>query len=151
VEYARNVLGIQDAEHEETALGSGHLVISRLACSLVGTSETITVIPGTQAHRAYGKTGTSERFACNYGLNPDYKERLADGGLKIAGIGPRGEVRLVELPSHAFFVGALFLPQLSSDPERPHPLIAAFLKAARDFRASRQKSGTDKQFYLPIA
>ncbi len=107
------------------------MVISKLTCSLVGTTETITLMPGTLAQRAYGKMTVTEQFACNYGLNPAYRERLNAGRLQVAGLDPAGEVRIVELGTHRFFLATLFLPQVSSGPGRPHPLIMAYLQAAQ--------------------
>ena len=127
------VLGvIADAEHEESAPGAPTLLINRLSCSLVGTEQTITLVPGTLAQRIYGQSSVTEVFACNFGLNPAYRARIDDGELAIAGIDADGDVRLVELPSHPFFVATLYLPQVRSSAARPHPLIAAFLRAALD-------------------
>jgi CTP synthase (UTP-ammonia lyase) len=106
-------------------------VISKLTCSLVGTTQTITVVPETLAHRAYGATAVTEQFACNYGLNPAYREPLSAAGLHVTGLDLTGEVRIVELREHCFFLATLFLPQLSSGPDRPHPLIMAYLQAAQ--------------------
>ena len=73
----------------------------------------------------------TEQFACNYGLNPAYRERISTGGLQVTGLDPAGEVRIVELSAHRFFLATLFLPQVSSGPDRPHPLIMAYLQAAQ--------------------
>ncbi len=127
-------MGITDAEHEETAPGASTLLISKLSCSLVGKTETVRIIPGSFAHQAYGQEEVKEQFACNYGVNPGYRQRLQEGGLRISGIDVEGEVRIVELPSHRFFMGTLFLPQLLSRPERPHPLVTAYLRAALSFQ-----------------
>jgi CTP synthase (UTP-ammonia lyase) len=128
------VLAIADAEHEETAPEASHLVISRLTCSLVGTTQTIQLLPGTLTHQAYGTNAASEQFVCNYGLNPTYRDAISHGALRIVGTDASGEVRIVELSAHRFFIATLFLPQLSSGPERPHPLIVAYLNAARAFK-----------------
>ncbi len=130
-------MGLAQAEHEESSPGAEQLVISKLVCSLVGTTETVTLLPGTLTHRAYGVGEATETFACNYGLNPAYRERISQGALKIAGTGPDGEVRVVELAGHPFFVGALFLPQVSSSAGQPHPLIVAYLRAALEQRGGR--------------
>jgi CTP synthase (UTP-ammonia lyase) len=131
------VLGLQTAEHEESAPGASQLLISKLVCSLVGSTESITILPGTLTHRAYGTTAAREQFACNYGLNPAYRDQISQGDLKIAGTGPAGEVRVVELAPHRFFIGTLYLPQVSSTEEQPHPLLVAYLKAAQALHASR--------------
>jgi CTP synthase (UTP-ammonia lyase) len=54
----------------------------------------------------------------------------------VTGTGPEGEARIVELPDHRFFIATLFLPQLSSTMERPHPLIVGYLRAAMEYQAS---------------
>jgi CTP synthase (UTP-ammonia lyase) len=136
LEYARHVLGIDDAEHEETAPHASQLVISKLACSLVGASQTVRIVPGTLAHQAYGKEDTMEQFRCSYGINPAYRDTIEGGALRVAGIGPDREIRIVELSGHRFFIATLFLPQLSLSVEAPHPLIVAYLKAALAFKTS---------------
>jgi len=81
-----------------------------------------------------------EQFQCNYGLNPQFRDRMGQGQLKITGVDLEGEVRIMELIDHPFYVATLYLPQISSRPESPHPLIVAYLKAALTFQASRKKS-----------
>ena len=128
--YARDVLGIQDAEHEETAPGAPTLFISRLDCALVGVQQEVILSPGTLVHRAYGEDSVTEQFRCGYGLNARYRDTLDSGGLGVVGVDAHGEVRIVALAGHPFFVATLFQPQLSSAPEKPHPLIVAYLRAA---------------------
>ena len=132
------MLGIEDAEHEETAPGAPTLFISKLACSLVGQTQTIKIRPGSHAHQAYGHQEVTEQFYCNYGLNPRFRDKFEKGKLNITGIDPGGEVRIVELSDHRFYVATLFLPQVSSRPENPHPLIVAYLKAVLAFQTSRR-------------
>jgi len=133
------VLGIRDAEHEETTPDASNLVISKLCCSLVGQAQTIKIVRGTLAHRAYGKDETVEEFRCNYGLNPEYRDKIGIGGLTVAGVDSNGEVRIVELPDHRFFMATLFLPQLSSSFDMPHCLVVAYLKAAIAFQRGKVK------------
>ncbi len=130
MEYARNVLGLTDAEHEETAPGTPALVISRLACSLVGKTESVRISPRTLTHQAYGRAEVTEQFRCNFGLNPEYGALFSKSPLRIAGVDREGEARVVELAGHPFFVATLYLPQLTSRPEAPHPLVLAYLRAA---------------------
>jgi len=96
----------------------------------VGTVETVALLPGSVARQIYGQDTVSEQFACNYGLNPLYRDVFDGSALHVAGVGPDGEVRLVELPTHPFYVATLFLPQVRSSPGEPHPLIVAYLRAA---------------------
>lgn len=130
------MLGIEDAEHEETAPSAPTLLVSKLACSLAGRTQTIKIIPGSLVHQAYGREEVTEQFACSYGLNPRFRDKVEKGQLKITGVDLDGEVRVVEVSDHPFYVATLFLPQISSDPESPHPLIVAYLRAALAFRTS---------------
>jgi CTP synthase (UTP-ammonia lyase) len=138
VEYARNVAGITDAEHEESAPNAPMLLVSKLAQSLVGRTQAIRVTPGSILRRAYGCDEVDEQFACNYGLNPKFSGIFENGGLTVSGVDGEGNVRAVELTGHPFFVATLFLPQVRSRPGAPHPLIVACMGAARTFQASRQ-------------
>jgi CTP synthase (UTP-ammonia lyase) len=129
-------MGITDAEHEETAPGAPTLLISKLSCSLVGKIEKVRIIPGSLVHQAYGDQEVSEQFACNYGLNREYYKKLEESGLRITGVDADGNVRIIELPGHRFFIGTLFLPQLLSRPDRPHPLVMAYLRAVLSFQTA---------------
>jgi CTP synthase (UTP-ammonia lyase) len=128
------VLGLRDAEHQETTPDAFNLVINRLTCSLVGQARAIKIVPGTLTHQIYGVGESIEEFRCNYGLNPEYKDKISAGGLIVAGVDSEGEVRIVELPQHRFFIATLFLPQLTSSFDKPHPLIVAYLKVAKTFQ-----------------
>lgn len=119
-----------EAEHEESAPKAPTLLISKLACSLAGKNQQIKIAMGSIARQAYGEQEVTEQFFCNYGLNPVFRDEVNTGKLAITGVDPEGEARIVELSDHPFYVATLFLPQVASKPERPHPLILAFLKAA---------------------
>lgn len=131
------MLDIEDAAHEEIDPGASRLVITRLACSLVGARETVRVALGSVTHRAYGTAEAEEQFRCDYGLNPLYRDAFTYAPLRVSGTDAEGQVRIVELPSHRFYLATLFLPQLSSTPDAPHPLVVAFLTAACERRAQR--------------
>jgi CTP synthase (UTP-ammonia lyase) len=124
------VLGLADADHEETSPDAPTLLITKLSCSLVGKKEAVRLEPGTQTHRMYGAGESIEDFACNYGFNPLYLDHFLNSGLRVSGTDAEGVIRTVELPGHPFFVATLYLPQMKSAPGKPHPLIAAFVKAA---------------------
>jgi CTP synthase (UTP-ammonia lyase) len=130
IEYARNVLGFQDAQHAEYDPYASELFISALSCSLVGQTMNVRLEPGSRAAHLYGKSEVSERYYCNFGLNPDHQKRLHDGGLRVVGTDQDGEARVVELPDRRFYLATLFVPQLSSTADSPHPLITAYLRAA---------------------
>jgi CTP synthase (UTP-ammonia lyase) len=130
VEYARNVIGIEDADHEENNPEASRRLISKLSCSLVGTSERIELQEGSLAHQVYGQRYPVEGYRCNYSLNPEYEKRLSQGGLKFVGRNASGAVRLVELEGHRFFMASLFLPQMTSAADNPHPMIVRYLEEA---------------------
>jgi CTP synthase (UTP-ammonia lyase) len=130
LEFARNVAGMPDAEHAEEKPGAPRLLIDALACSLAGKVMDVTVLEGSLARRAYGAGSATERYYCNFGLNREYTDVLTSSGLSVSGVDQDGEVRIVELPSRRFFVATLFVPQTSSAPGAPHPLVTALLAAA---------------------
>ena len=129
IEYARNVLGYTDAEHEESAPQAARHVISRLACSLAGRTMTITLEPGSMLAEIYGQKTLKEEYLCNFGVNPEYVDALRGSALRIAASDAEGAVRGVELPGHPFFIGTLFLPQHRSTATTPHLLVTRFLTA----------------------
>jgi CTP synthase (UTP-ammonia lyase) len=130
IEYARHVLGFTDAHHAEYDPYASQLFISELSCSLAGRTMPVTLTTGSKAAGLYGTTEVEERYYCNFGLNPDHQPTLHDGGLRVTGIDGDGEARMLEIPEHPFYLATLFVPQARSTPERPHPLITGFLRAA---------------------
>jgi CTP synthase (UTP-ammonia lyase) len=129
LEHARNVLGFLDAVHEEYDPPEGsRLVLKRLACSVAGKMLRVKLAPGSLVARSYGCIEAVERYHCTFGLNPEYRQRL--GNLVVSGWDDENEARVVELPGHPFFLATLFVPH--SAPTSPHPVAAAFLRAALD-------------------
>src|SRR5207247_11365763 len=96
---------------------------------LSGTEQRVLVTPDTMAASLYGAATALEDFRCSYGVNRDYHRTLEQAGLRLSGFGEDGELRIVELPAHPFFVATLFVPQMRSPAERPHPLLAGFAAA----------------------
>lgn len=129
IEYARNVLGFKDAQHAEYDPYASNLFISQLACSLAGRDMQLNFAPNSRVAAIYGETTASEQYYCNFGINPDYLDDLKQGPMQISGADAEGDIRVIEWPSHPFFIGTLFVPQARSTPERPHPLVSAFLTA----------------------
>lgn len=129
IDYARNVMGLPDAAHAETDPTASCLFVAPLSCSLVGKTMAVTIKAGSRAANAFHAGQSTEAFYCRYGLNPLYQERLENAGLVISGTDANGEARIVEIESHRFFVGTLFVPQAGSKPGRPHPLILEFCRS----------------------
>ncbi|QSQ22071.1 CTP synthase [Pyxidicoccus parkwayensis] len=130
IEFARNVLGLRDADHAESNPDASMPLVGALSCSLVGMKGKVTLTAGSQAAKAYGRTESTEAYHCNYGLNTRYRHVLDGAPLRITGEDEEGAVRVVELTGHPFFMATLFQPELSASTGQPHPLIQAFLAAA---------------------
>ena len=129
IEYARNVLGWQDAAHAETDT-QGRMVIAPLACALVEKSDTVELRPNTLIAKAYGRESTQEGYHCSYGISPQFSAELEGGDLRVTGWDEEGEIRAVELTTHPFFVATLFQHERNALEGRPAPLVHAFLRAA---------------------
>jgi CTP synthase (UTP-ammonia lyase) len=129
LEFARDVCGVTGAGHAEYSPGDADQVIVPLACQLAGHEVEVLLTPGSLAQRALGAERTVERYNCSYGLSPRYFGLVRSHGLLFTGQDASGEVRILELPGHPFFLGTLFQPELAGDP-RPHPIIRAFARAA---------------------
>jgi CTP synthase (UTP-ammonia lyase) len=130
IEFARNVLGIDEARHGEYGEGSGPLLIDELLCSLVGQELDIEL--ADEATRSlFGSTRAREQYYCRFGLNESYVGALAHAGLVVAGTDARdGSTRILRYADAPFGYLTLFVPQANSSPERPHPLITGFVAAA---------------------
>ena len=131
LEYGRHVMGLVDAEHGETAPDAPVLLLTALTCSPAGQTMPVTLDGASRVAGWYGSTQIVERYYCNYGINPAYESQIEEAGLRIVGWDDGGEPRVVDIPSHPFYIGALFVPQPSADPATPHPLVAAFIEAGR--------------------
>ncbi|MFI9010799.1 CTP synthase [Actinosynnema sp. NPDC053489] len=149
IEAARNLAGIEDANSAEFE-DTGSPVISTMADQedvvsgqrdMGGTMRLgaypASLLPGSQVAKAYGSLEVSERHRHRYEVNNAFRDRLASAGLVFSGTSPDGRlVEFVELPAdvHPFFVATQAHPELKSRPTRPHPLFAAFVKAALGYR-----------------
>ncbi|MFT5280969.1 MAG: CTP synthase [Flavobacteriaceae bacterium] len=145
IEYARSCVGIKSATtHEIHPKGKHRVVdimpeqIAKLKTGNYGGTMRLGTYPcslvkGTQAYRAYGKSKIEERHRHRYEVNPLYVKRLQKAGLVFSGMSPDGKLaEIVELPKevHPFFVGAQFHPEFLARPLSPHPLFTAFIKAS---------------------
>lgn len=129
LEYARNVMGWEDAAHAETDT-EGRMVIAPLTCSLVEKSDTIELRANTLIARAYGRDSIEEGYHCNYGISAEFAEALKSVPLRVTGWDDNGDIRAVELVTHPFFVATLFQHERNALVGRPAPLVQAFLHAA---------------------
>ncbi len=129
IEFARNVCGIAQADHEETNADSSDLVIHKLACSLAGLEENLTIIDRKSIiYSILEKQKFPARYFCSYGLNEKYYQVLQQNGLIFTTRSDEGAIRSFELKSHPFFVGTLFQPALVSSDDEPNPVLVEFFK-----------------------
>jgi CTP synthase len=150
IEYARNVIGLEDAHSTEMEPHTSTPVISMMEDQKSITNKGGTMRLGAYscklkrdslAYQIYGKTQISERHRHRYEFNNDYLERFEQAGLRPTGINPdTGLVEIVELTSknHPWFVGVQFHPELKSTVMNPHPLFVQFVKAALAFAQKKR-------------
>ena len=140
IEYARNVLGMKDANSGEFDGQSPNKVIDFMpgqsdAVNKGGTlrlgAYPCVIRPGTKLEVCYGQREIQERHRHRYELNNDYRTAFEKAGLTLSGLSPDGTlVEAVELTGRDFYVGVQFHPEFKSRPNRPHPLFKGFVGAA---------------------
>lgn len=147
VEFARNVLGLKDANSTEMSPDSPNPVID-----LMETQKTITAKGGTMrlgaypcevkegslAYTIYGTKFISERHRHRWEFNNKYLKQFEEAGMVPSGKNPESNlVEIMEIPAHPFFIGVQYHPELKSTVERPAPLFVHFVKAAKAFHEKR--------------
>jgi CTP synthase len=160
IEFARNVVGLADANSSEFDPATPHRVIYKLR-ELRGVEELggtmrlgawpCQIEPGTLAYNIYGKTEISERHRHRYEFNREYEEPMVAAGLKICGSTPDGTyVEMVEIPGHPHFIGCQFHPEFKSKPLEPHPLFKTFVGAAYEYGKRRkvEKEAAEVEMFL---
>ena len=153
IEYARDVMGIMDANSSEFDPDCAHPVIATMEEQRqfvedggdMGHTMRLGAYPavlkeGSLAAKLYGSTNISERHRHRYEVNVAYKQQLEEAGLVISGTSPDGELtEFVELPqsAHPFYIGTQAHPEFKSRPTKPHPLFNGLVKAALDYKKAR--------------
>ncbi|GFK95136.1 CTP synthase [Fundidesulfovibrio magnetotacticus] len=157
IEFARNVLGLTEANSEEFNRLSPDPVIylmrewydfrtkkiekrdmdSEMGGTMRLGAYPCVVQPDTKAMEAYGKAQIDERHRHRYEFNKAYHARMAEKGMVFSGLSPdESLVEIVELPGHPWFLGCQFHPEFKSSPMKPHPLFREFIRAAKTQRES---------------
>ncbi|WEL23524.1 glutamine hydrolyzing CTP synthase [Candidatus Nanohalovita haloferacivicina] len=138
IEFARNVLGIENAVSEEFAESEDQeLVVAEMPGQknieeMGGTMRlgSYTANITGQVSKIYGSDTATERHRHRYELNPEYHEKLEANGLKISGTMQNGKLaEYIELPENNFFIGTQAHPEFTSTFQKPNPLYLAFLKS----------------------
>ncbi|MCI9075102.1 MAG: CTP synthase [Dorea sp.] len=140
VEYARHVLGYEDANSIELDPGTTHPVIALMpeqdgVTDLGGTlrlgAYPCVLKKGSLAERLYQAEEISERHRHRYEVNNEYRRELEEKGMILSGLSPDGRiVEMLELADHPYFVGTQGHPELKSRPNRVHPLFKGLVQAA---------------------
>ncbi|MBP0903622.1 CTP synthase [Mariniflexile gromovii] len=147
IEFARNVLGLKDADSTEMSPETKNPVIG-----LMEDQKTITDKGGTMrlgswdcdlkigsaVRDIYKAESIKERHRHRYEFNGKYKQQMEAAGLVATGLNPdTGLVEIVEIPSHPWFVGVQYHPEYKSTVANPHPLFVAFVKAALNYKKKK--------------
>ena len=142
IEFARHVLGWQDASSSEFSADTKHPVIDLMpeqqGVTAKGGTMRLGKYPcvlaaGSKAYELYGEGLIFERHRHRYEVNNDFREEISSRGLIPVGLSPDGRlVELVENPACRWFVAAQFHPEFKSRPNKPQPLFRGFVKAALD-------------------
>ena len=145
VEFARDVLGYHDANSIELDPDTMHPVIALMpeqdGIEDIGGTLRLGAYPcvladGSKAMELYGTKEISERHRHRYEVNNDYRDKLKNAGMTLAGLSPDGRiVEMIELKNHPFFIGTQGHPELKSRPNHAHPLFRGFIAAAVDHKA----------------
>jgi CTP synthase (UTP-ammonia lyase) len=150
IEIAHHALGLADAEHAEDRPDAERLLLVPVACPVpqhaggapkLSGGIAIHLPPGSRTAALYGNSTIREEYFCNYEMNPEFRPAFEAGGVRFTGFGERGEPRILELSGHPFFFATLFQPERSSRSGRAHPLITAFVVAAKAASDARNRSG----------
>ena len=147
VEFARNVVGLKDANSTEFNAATPHPVIDLMNDQREVTDKGGTMrlgayyavlTPGTKVANAYGEPVVSERHRHRYEFNSNYRARIEEAGLLCSGTSPdKRLVEFVELENHPFWIGTQAHPEFKSRPDRPHPLFRELIAAALKYRTTR--------------
>lgn len=149
IEFARNVLGLKDANSAEINPETPYPVIDILpeqkdVTDMGGTMRLgqypCSLNPESKAYELYGSSMIYERHRHRYEVNNDYRTDLLKGGMIFAGTSPDNHiVEMVEIPNHPWFVAGQFHPEFKSRPNKPHPLFRGFVTASLEHKNSKNK------------
>ena len=147
IEFARNVLGMKDADSGEINAASPHKVIDFMPdqngdMPKGGTMRLgaypCNIVDGSIMRKAYGKSKISERHRHRYEVNNDYRKDLEEAGMRVVGTSPdKRLVEAVEIPACDHFVGVQYHPEFKSRPNKAHPLFREFIAAADRYHGNK--------------
>jgi CTP synthase len=158
IEFARHVVGLEDAHSTEFRKDTSHPVIAlitewttsegvvekrREGSDLGGTmrlgAQPCRLLEGTLARAVYGRALINERHRHRYELNNRYRRMLQEAGMVFSGRSLDDQlVEMIELPQHPWFLGCQFHPEFTSTPRDGHPLFQGFMRAALKYRQAQR-------------
>ena len=150
IEFARNVLKLKEANSTEFNLKTPHPVIALItewndmsgkkekrssSSDLGGTmrlgGQVCKLTKSSSAFKMYKQNEITERHRHRYEVNPAYKDKMIEAGLKVAGTSVDGKlVEMIEIPNHNWFLACQFHPEFTSNPRDGHPIFNSFIKNA---------------------
>jgi CTP synthase len=149
IEFARNAVGLEDANSTEMDSNCPHPVVCLLDeqydITQMGGTMRLGLYPcvlaeGSRIAQAYGESIIQERHRHRYEFNNQYRQQFAAHGMMFSGTSPDGKlVEAIELPNHPWFVAVQCHPEFRSKPTRAHPLFRNFVKASLDRREAKKK------------
>ena len=131
IEYARNVLGFADADHQKSNPKAGMPLISQMDAAMMGVKARVRFTAGSILSKVYRAKDSVELYHCSFGLNNRYRRLIESGPLCITAVDDHDEIRAVELDGHPFFLATLFLPEMHSNGTAASPVIQAFAAACQ--------------------
>ena len=147
IEFARNVVGLQDANTTEIDHNCRHPVVCLLdeqyqVTHLGGTMRLgqypCVLTEGSRGAIAYGSLTISERHRHRYEFNNQYRSQFSAHGMAFSGTSPDGKlIEVLELPNHPWFVAVQCHPEFKSKPTQAHPLFRGFVKASLERREKK--------------
>ncbi len=147
IEFARNVLGLKDAHSTEMEASTTNAVINMMEeqkkITMMGGTMRLGAYPceikeGSLANKIYGQTMITERHRHRYEFNDTYLNRFEASGMMASGTNPETKlVEIIEIPTHPFFIGVQYHPELKSTVESPAPLFVSFIDAAKKYNETK--------------
>lgn len=148
IEFARNVLKLDNASSTEMNLTTPHPVIDMMEdqknITMKGGTMRLGSYPcelqkGSKAYQVYGKSKINERHRHRYEFNNRYLKAFNDAGMIASGINPDTQlVEIMELKDHPWFIGSQFHPELKSTVLNPHPLFLKFVRACLEYKKEKE-------------
>ncbi len=131
LEFARSALGYADADSLEDNPDTTMPLLAPMLCRLSDESDAINLTGGSIAHSIYQQERIVEEYNCGFSLNTEYLSLFNNSAMRFSGFDDAGGPRILEIPAQRFFLASAFQPERSAFREESHPLITAFVQAAR--------------------